>query len=152
MTFDEINRQARPYPAHLLDGLETGLCLFSAAFMGWNDVIHFARKGIQTTCVDTDGAKLEEMRVVYPDGWEFLEANAFEFAQNAGRQWDAVSVDPFLGNAENHVRRMWGVFLGLARCVATIGIPRTLHVDHVDGWDVSVFPRSSNASWLVCRA
>lgn len=155
MTFDEINRQARPYPAHLLHGLETGLCLFSAAFLGWNDVIHFARKGLATTCVDTDGERLAEMRAAYPSGWVFSATDAFAFAEEAfsdGRKWDAVSVDPFLGNAENRVRRMRDVFLGLARHVAIIGIPRTLQVTSIDGWNVSVFPRSQNASWLVCRA
>lgn len=150
----DLSREARQYPAYLLAGAETGLCLFSAAFLGVNDAIHFARKRIVTTCVDVDGDKLEQMQAIYPPGWEFVEGDAFvvaELAAAGGRQWDAVSVDPFLGDAENRVRRNLETFLALARDVITITIPRTLRIPEVAGWTASTFPRSRSAAWLVMR-
>ena len=49
-----IAEQARPYPGHLLREDGTGLCLFSAAFLGWNDAIHMARVGKTLTSNHND--------------------------------------------------------------------------------------------------
>jgi hypothetical protein len=74
---EAVSRVARPFPAWLLNGCETGLCLFAAAFLGHNDAIHFARAGIQTTCVDKDAARIEKMIDLYPRDWEFLTTDAW---------------------------------------------------------------------------
>lgn len=152
-TLKAVSREARIYPAHLLTGCQDGLCLYSAAFLGTNDAVHFARKGIVTTCVDIDGSKLEEMRELYPAGWDFVQADALDYALDAaGCQWDAVSVDQFLGDETKRVLAALPLFLHLARKVATVTIPAGADLPHLDGWKFSVFPRSPRASWLVCRA
>ena len=54
------------YPTHLLEGCETGLCLFAAAFLGQNDAAHFEEAGVLTTCVDIDAERLGQMSFYYP--------------------------------------------------------------------------------------
>jgi hypothetical protein len=61
ITFDQLNRNAQPYPGHLLPEGGTGLALFAAGFHGWNDVIHMARKHMAVHCVDVDADKLWDM-------------------------------------------------------------------------------------------
>lgn len=150
--FSRLSREAREYPGYLLAGAETGCCLFSAAFLGVNDVVHFARRGIETVCVDVDVERLERMREIYPSTVELVAGDAFEFVERAraeGRTFDAISVDPFLGNAERRVQRELPAFLELARKVATITIANVRKIPELDGWNVSTFPRSPVASWLV---
>jgi hypothetical protein len=147
-----ISREAREYPAWLLAGCETGLCLFAAAFLGVNDVVHFARRRIATVAVDRDAGRLEQMRAVYPGCVELVAGDAFEFverARAAGRVWDAISVDPFLGDATERVRANLPAFLELARKVATVTIPFDAPAPVVDGWQASTIVRSPAASWLV---
>src|SRR3990172_9872911 len=102
LTLEHVAMQARPYPTELLEGCETGLVLFAAAFLGHNDAIHFAEAGITTSCVDIDSEGLAEMRELYPDSWAFVTVDAWHFAEacaSEGVQWDAVSVDTFSGDA-----------------------------------------------------
>ena len=99
-TLEHVAGQARPYPAHLLEGCESGLVLFSAAFLGHNDAIHFAEAGLVTTCIDTDADRLHEMRELYPEQWAFVNTDAYAYAEAARHEeltWDAVSVDTFTG-------------------------------------------------------
>ena len=118
----KIAEQARSYPGHLLPQHGTGLCLFSAAFLGWNDAIHFARRQLTTTCVDIDADKLIEMKALYPDDWQFIDTDAFEFAEGAwtiGAMWDAVSVDTFTGDIEERSLKSLDLWCGIARTVVT---------------------------------
>ena len=89
-TLEHVAEQARPYPAHLLDGCETGLCLFAAAFLGHNDAIHFAEAGLHTTCIDIDEDRLGEMRELYPSEWEFAVFDAWDYARRP-------ALGPYLG-------------------------------------------------------
>lgn len=153
-TYAEINLQARPYPSPLLKGMRTGLCLFSAGFLGWNDAIHFCRRGICTTCVDTDAWKTREMETMYPDAWTFVVEDAWEFALDAkGQTWDVVSIDPFVGDICDRVWCSRELFLGLARKLVTLTIPRGMEVPEIAGWSSSVFPRGTEtvADWLVLQ-
>lgn len=89
------------YPSfHREDGYETALCLFSAMWHGRQDVYWLAKAGITGTCVDLDGERLEQMREVYPDGWQFVEADVYEYAVEADRTWDVVTLDPWTGQFE----------------------------------------------------
>jgi hypothetical protein len=149
---DEISRVARPYPAHLLSGCETGLVLFSAAFLGHNDAIHFVRNDVLTTCVDTDGSRLAEMSRIYPEGWGFVMADAWEFAGEqaaAGSTWDAVSVDTFTGEAMERSLDSLDLWCGLARRVVTVTMPSRMEPFAPEGWRGTFHPRSSDVSWLV---
>lgn len=94
-TLEHVAMEARPYPVEALEGCETGLVLFAAAFLGHNDAIHFAEAGIITTCVDRDGPRLREMQALYPESWSFVEADVFAFVRASSEKFDVVSADPF---------------------------------------------------------
>jgi len=151
-TYDQINRQACPYPAFLLPKGGTGLCLFSAGFHGWNDVIHMARKQMTVTCVDTNPDKLWEMAQIYPEGWEFEVADAWDWAERAvqaGRKFDVVSVDPFFGGAAEHAWETLYLWVTLAKKLVTLTVHTDTQLNVPTGWTADYFPRSSNAAWLV---
>lgn len=151
-TLEHVAMEARPYPTHLLEGCETGLVLFAAAFLGHNDAIHFAEAGIQTTCVDIDGERLEQMADLYPAEWHFLAGDAWEFAANAGEnRWDAVSVDTFSGDAMYRSLASLELWCSLARQVvtSTITAEATDRYRTPDGWMASLSTRATGVYWLV---
>lgn len=153
-SLDDLQRQARPYPAHLLPEMGTALGLFAAGFHGWNDCIWFARAGLQTTCVDVDDDKLLEMAAIYPEGWEFRVDDSWEFATTAfaiGRKWDVVSIDPYKGIMDDALQDL-ELWCSLANKLVTIGcflnepLPQIPH-----GWKTHTFPRSDTVGWLVLQ-
>lgn len=151
---DRISAEAEPYPADMLQGCDTGLCLFSAAFGGRNDAIHFARYGLTTTCVDRDSARLEQMREVYPDDWTFLVSDAWDFAETCVAEdvwFDAVSVDTFLGVACDRSLESLDLWCSLARKCVTVTVPTGPSPPVPSGWRGYVYKRSWRASWLVMQ-
>ena len=152
-TFDSISRQARYYPSYLLKDQKTALALFAAGFLGWNDVVHFARARLICTCVDVDQDNLFEMARVYPDGWEFRAQDAWEFAERAteaGRQWDVMSIDPFFESCAQKVWDSIDMFLPLARNLITLTVHRDTEVE-TPGWTQSYFSRGENVGWMVMK-
>ena len=153
-TLEHVAEQARPYPAHLLDGCETGLVLFAAAFLGHNDAIHFAEAGLETTCTDIDESRLDEMRAIYPDSWTFHNADAWAFAQAAKREelaWDAVSVDTFTGTLMEMALDSLALWTSIANRVVTVTITVPV-IDEIKvplGWETSLYPRSRSVAWLT---
>lgn len=152
---DRISKAARPYPAWLLPHGGTGLILFAAAYLGHNDAIHFARNDMTCTCVDTNEERLDEMADVYPTDWDFVVADAWEYAQQAaaeGQRWDVVSVDTFTGDATDRSLETLDLWCSLANHAVTATIPTKIK-DRVvlDGFTgtVDFFPRSELAAWLV---
>lgn len=146
---DKISAQARPYPAHLLNGCETGLCLFSAAFLGWNDAIHMARNDLDTTCVDIDTERLIEMSRLYPLNWTFLPEDAWEFAERVNLKWDAVSVDTFTGAATERSLASLDLWCSLANKAVTVTLTDGAKYQVPPGWLAWTFPRSGIVHWLV---
>lgn len=144
---------ARPYPAHLLEGCETGLCLFAAAFLGHNDAIHFAEAGIKTFCVDTDGERLSKMATLYPDDWRWAVDDAWKFADDAyalGETWDAVSVDSFTGEALERSMQSIELWCSLARKLVTVTVSSLVPWRIPPGWNFELLQRSSGGIyWLV---
>ena len=150
--FTEISVRARPYPSYLLEETDECLAVFAAGFLGWNDAVHFARAGLTAVCVDCDKDKLFEMSTIYPPGWAFRVADAWEFAEEAawmGRQWDVVTVDPYFENCAQRVWETLPLWLSLTRRIATITVHADTELDLPEGWKSSYFSRGHNVGWAV---
>lgn len=153
-TFDHVNRQARPYPSYLLPKEGTGLSLFSAAFLGWNDGIHLVRAGLQCEFVDSDKDRLYEMASIYPGGHIFHVADGWEFAEDAAqqdRQWDVVTADPFF---EDMAQKAWDsldLWLSLATKLVTLTVHADTELSLPASWEQSYFPRGDNVGWAVIQ-
>lgn len=151
-TLDAVISEARPYPTYLLENAETGLCLFSAAFMGHNDVIHFLLEDVLTTCVDIDAARLTAMAELYPRTWDFLCDDAWEFAAAAaerGDRWDVVSVDSGRGSPTERSLANLDAWCALANhaVIATLEEGQTYTTPA--GWSAQLFRRNSEVFWLM---
>jgi hypothetical protein len=154
-TFDALNREAQPYPSFLLpeDG-GTALSLFAAGFWGWNDGIHLIRAGLTIDFVDTDADKLFEMATLMPEGHAFHVDDAYDFGSRAameGREWDVVSVDPFMGNMQERSWEMLYLWLTVARKMLTLTVKSDVELPEDDTWTSSYFPRNERVGWLVMR-
>lgn len=153
-TIEHIACEARPYPTYLLEDAETGLCLFSAAFYGHNEAIHFALESVRTTCVDIDQEKLNVMASLYPSGWDFICHDAWEFAEEAAakeKTWDIVSVDTFRGNATLRSLADLGAWCAIANkaVIATLEDDLIGEYEVPEGWTETHFRRNSEVLWLV---
>jgi len=152
-TLEHVAMQARPYPTHLLEGCETGLCLFAAAFLGHNDAVHLAEAGMHGFCVDVDGVRLAEMTQLYPPDWQWAVDDAWKFADAAytlGETWDVVSCDTWTGDLMRRSLDSLELWCSLARkavtVTLTVGQPYTLP----EGWvDTQLFERATGVYWLV---
>jgi hypothetical protein len=151
-TLTHVAMEARPYPTHLLEGCETGLVLFAAAFLGHNDAIHFAEAGLRCSCVDVDAERLAVMRGLYPDTWAFFEGDAWEWAEKCRGNvtWDAVSCDTWTGDLMERSLVSLDLWCSLARKAVTVTITDDVKsIDVPEGWWSSLYPRSDHVSWLV---
>ena len=112
------------YPnPQVFEGCKTALCLFSAEWLGKQDVYWLAKAGLTGTCVDLNGNNLSRMREIYPEGWEFVEADAYDFAQAAVEedvQWDVVNLDPWTGQFDQ-CAKLLETWTTLARKVVVLG-------------------------------
>lgn len=95
VTLEQVRADARAelYPRHVLTGCSDALVLFAAAFHGLQDAVWMAEAGLKTTCVDVDSQKLTEMSTFYPEGWEFVTGDVFEYVSRTNDRWDVVSID-----------------------------------------------------------
>lgn len=151
-TLEHVAMQARPYPDHLLEGCHTGLALFAAAFLGWNDAVHYALAGMRGTCVDTDGVRLAEMASVYPEDWQWAYDDAWKYAQAArqlGERWDAVSVDTFTGDAMRRALDSLDLWCSISRRLVTVTYTDGAGYETPDDWNASLYPRSGRVHWLT---
>jgi hypothetical protein len=144
--------EARPYPTRILEGAETGLVLFAAAFLGHNDAIHFAEAGMKATCVDVDESRLREMHALYPENWAFRLMDAWEYAETypVREAYDVVSCDTWTGDLMRRSLDSLELWCSLARKAVTVtlttGAPYTLP----EGWvDTELYERAHGVYWLV---
>ena len=152
MTLDRVRANAGPYPVHLLEGCETGLLLFGAAFLGANDGVHFLDAGLRATVVDNDLERLKDMAEMYPVNWGWSDLDAWVFASrrvDAGVMYDAVSVDSWRGDAEERSLHSLELWCSLARKFVTVTIGFGSSFLCPAGWKFSLMPRSGNARWLI---
>jgi hypothetical protein len=128
-----------PGPQHF-KGCKTALCLFSAMWHGQQDVYW--------------PGKLAEMQAVYPAGWEFVNADVFDYVDGQSRRWDVVTLDPWTGQFER-CASMLPVWTTLARKVVVLGHGnyRLREPEAPDGWHLADrFKRSDfkgGVWWLV---
>jgi hypothetical protein len=137
------------YPTEVLEGCESALVLFAAAFLGRQDACWVEEAGLVATCVDSDDRRLQEMLRLYPEDWTFVRDDAFSFVTRTARMWDVVSVDCPSGAFERcaaHVTQWCQV----ARRAAIIGTAPGERLAQPPGWRVTRrIRRSSIAYWTV---
>jgi hypothetical protein len=152
--FEELNRSAQLYPSFLLPTEGTALSLFASGFWGQNDGIHLIRAGLTIDFVDTDKDKLYEMATLMPAGHSFHVEDAYDFASHAAlqsREWDVVSVDPFMGHMQERSWEMLYLWLTITRKMLTLTVKSDIELPETDGWTTSYFPRNHRVGWLVMR-
>lgn len=118
-----------------LEGYSTALCLFCAEWHGRQDAYWIAQHGMVGTCVDLNAKHLEEMRAVYPEGWEFIEADAYEWTAETERTWDVVTMDPWTGQFDR-CAELLPRWCSLAEKVVVLGFGGYRRTDPVapEGW------------------
>ena len=88
----------RDYP-YVFSGAKSAAVFFCAACYGkWDAIYYYDYKIPDVTLVDTDAEKLKAMASIYPEGWKYITADAFDYAGRClweGRKFDVVSCDPF---------------------------------------------------------
>lgn len=93
-----VVEKQHPYPVWTLKGCDTVLVVFAAEFRGMNDCAWIVEEDVRATCVDINQGKLDAMKDDYPDDWEYVCADAYDFAAECAAgpyKWDVVSLDPF---------------------------------------------------------
>lgn len=146
------------YPGkQFFEGCETALCLFSAEWLGRQDVYWLAKHGLTGTCVDLQGDKLARMEEMYPSGWAFIESDAYLFAQEAlenGLRWDVVNLDPWTGQFDQ-CAELLPTWTTLARKVVVLGHGnyRAQRPEVPEGWRLALDIRRGDFRggvwWLV---
>ena len=146
------------YPGpQFFEGCETALCLFSAEWLGKQDVYWLAKAGLQGTCIDLNGDKLRQMEEIYPRGWKFVEADAYEFAQESlerGLRWDVLNLDPWTGQFDQ-CAKLIDTWTTLARKVVVLGHGnyRLTPPEAPEGWTLAQTIKRSDfkghVDWLV---
>lgn len=121
------------FPTWVLDGCATALVLFAAGFGGRQDAQFVADAGLRATCVDTDVKALALMRDAYPEDWNFIVADAFEFPKTTRKMWDLVTVDVYT-NVFDRAAQMVQDWCDLARRAVVLGTGQNTRVEAPDGW------------------
>lgn len=138
VTLEQVRSVAAPslYPRRVLEGCESALVLFSAAFHGQQDAVWIAEAGLTAECVDSDAVKVAEMVYAYPAGWIHTVADVFEYAARAARlgmRWDVVSLDP-PSNLFVRCAFMLPLWCQLARKAVVLGCEGRDLAAVPDGW------------------
>jgi hypothetical protein len=139
------------------EGCETALCLFSAEWLGRQDVYWLAKAGIDVTCIDLNGEKLERMEQMYPEGFKYIQGDAYDFAEMALEQrqeWDVVTLDPWTGQFDQ-CAKLIDTWTKLARKVVILGHGnyRLSAPEAPEGWKHTLTIKRSDfkggINWLV---
>jgi len=90
----QVRAERRPFPVHVLDGMESAACFFCAGFLGRNDAIYVHDAGIRDVlAVDHNPEKMALMEPLYP-GWTFVRGDAYGVRASLDRKFDIVIADP----------------------------------------------------------
>ena len=123
----------RSFPTGVLRSCRSALVLFSSAWYGMQDAYYVAAAGLRATCVDIRNDNFEDMARLYPEGWEFVQADAYEFVRSTRRRWDVVTVDCPSGHFQK-CADLLPVFCRLARVAVVLGSGVDTRVDVPAGW------------------
>ncbi len=107
------------FPHAVLEDRADALVLFAAGFHGRQDAYWIKQAGIPATCVDNDPDLLAAMAPLYPEDWEFVLADAYEFT-DTDRQWDVITLDPFTNQFQRCADHL-DQWVGLARHTIVLG-------------------------------
>ncbi len=132
------SEEAHLYPSDALDGLQSCLAGFCAGFLGRQDCVWIAEAGLDAVAVDIDPERLAEMRPLYPAGWEFVEADVFEYARQRyaqGARFDVVNLDPPT-NLFDRCADDADLWCSLARRIVILGVGRHTELDVPVGWEL----------------
>jgi hypothetical protein len=138
--------EGESYPTHLLHTGADALILFAAGFRGRQDGYWIAHAGMTATCVDIRPQLLDEMAEVYPDGWEFVTADAYDYADELilrGRRFDVVSVDPPTGQFGRCADNLY-LLCALARHAVVLGTGPNTVLPIPDSWQMTDLRFRSN--------
>lgn len=150
-TLEAIRSSGNPnlYPVSLLARCQTALVLFAAAFLGRQDAVWIEEAGVTAICVDINTERLAAMQLIYPDGWQFVWADAYQFAAEADQKWDLVSVDCPTGQFEKAADAL-DLWCSIARVAVVLGTAPGEKPAAPDGWMVRrTIRRSTIANWTV---
>jgi hypothetical protein len=138
LTLERVRAGASPalYPRHLLVGSESALVLFAAAFHGQQDAVWMAEAGLAATCVDHDHEKLGQMVLAYPEGWEYVYGDVFEYAVRTSKRWDVVSID-CPSNLFDRCAELMPLWCRIARKAVVVGSGRQFMFHQPEGWRFS---------------
>mgnify|MGYP003694197939 CR=1 FL=1 len=76
--------------------------------------------GCRATCVDNDVKALALMRDAYPDDWNFIVGDAFEFPKTTRKMWDLVTVDVYTSDFDR-AAQMTQEWCDMARRAVVLG-------------------------------
>lgn len=124
------------FPHHALQGCDSALVMFCAAFGGNQDARWVRDAGLTATCIDLDQPKLHAMANSYPKDWRFLCGDVYEFPASTTDMWDVVTLDPFT-NQFDRCAGMIDDWCRLARHAVVIGTGAETIVEAPDGWEVT---------------
>lgn len=156
VTLEDVRAQSAPelYPRHVLVECSSALVLFAAAWHGKQDAVWIADAGLTATCVDLDADRLDEMEAAYPDGWEFVALDVFDFAVLTENQWDVVSID-CPTNLFDRCSDFLPVWCLLARRAVVLGSGEFTVVLPPAGWEITEQLRRSSFNggvyWTVIK-
>lgn len=144
VTLEQVRAKAAPelYPRQVLVGCESALVLFAAAFHGRQDAVWIADAEMQATLVDIDHEKLGEMVLAYPEGWEYVHGDVFDYCTRTERMWDVVSIDPPT-NLFDRCEQLLSLWVLMANKAVVLGMDdRPVVAPH--GWQLTEVLRRSN--------
>ncbi len=157
LTLVRSEADAALYPSDALDGLTSAFMGFCAAFLGRQDCVPVADAGLDAVCVDIDEPRLDEMRPLYPVGWQFVHADVFNYAEMRyaqGARWDVVSLDPPT-NLFQEVADEAELWTNLARRAVILGTGNWTVLEEPAGWEVTGIIRRSHfrggAYWTILK-
>ncbi len=121
------------FPVDALEGSTTALVLFAAAFGGRQDAWFIADAGMRATCVDIQLKPLLEMRHKFPEHWDFVVFDAYDFPQHTRKLWDVVTAD-VATNDFDRAAAMIEDWCGLARRTVILGTGEHTQLEVPEGW------------------